>query len=101
MSEEFPRNFLFGAATSSYQIEGSVEARIQVTDTIGVVPFFDVGGAFDKPYPDFNEQLRYSAGLGLRYYTAVGPIRVDVAFPLNPRNDDDAWALYIGIGQAF
>jgi len=31
----------------------------------------------------------------------VGPIRVDVAFPLNPRSDDDVWALYVGIGQAF
>lgn len=82
-------------------VEGSVEARIRVTDTIGVVPFFDVGGAFEKAYPDFSEELRYAAGLGLRYYTAVGPIRVDVAFPLNPRSGDDAWALYVGIGQAF
>jgi len=81
--------------------EASVETRIKVTDTIGLVPFFDMGGAFQSSYPDFREQLRYAAGLGLRYYTAVGPIRVDVATPLNPRDGDKGWALYIGIGQAF
>lgn len=81
--------------------EASFETRIKVTDTIGLVPFFDMGGAFQSSYPDFREQLRYAAGLGLRYYTAVGPIRVDVATPLNPRDGDKGWALYIGIGQAF
>ena len=81
--------------------EGSLEARIKITDTIGLVPFVDAGGAFEPAYPDFSQPLRYSAGLGLRYYTAVGPIRVDVAMPLNRREDDNRWALYIGIGQAF
>lgn len=81
--------------------EGSLEARVKITDTIGLVPFFDAGGAFESSYPDFKEDLRYSAGLGLRYYTAVGPIRIDVAVPLNKRPDDKTWALYVGIGQAF
>jgi len=53
-----------------------------VTDTIGVVPFFDAGSAFDASYPDFKQPLRYAAGLGLRYYTAIGPIRLDVAAPI-------------------
>lgn len=82
-------------------LEASLEARIKITDTIGLVPFVDMGGAFESPYPDFKEELRYSAGLGLRYYTAVGPIRVDVATPLNKRPGDSSWALYVGIGQAF
>lgn len=81
--------------------EASLEARVKITDTIGLVPFFDAGGAFEPAYPDFSQPLRYSAGLGLRYYTAVGPIRVDVAMPLNRRPGDNRWALYIGIGQAF
>jgi len=81
--------------------EASVEGRIKITDTIGLVPFVDAGGAFEPAYPDFSQPLRYSAGLGLRYYTAVGPIRLDVAMPLNRRPDDNRWALYIGIGQAF
>ncbi|MBS0536765.1 MAG: outer membrane protein assembly factor [Proteobacteria bacterium] len=82
-------------------VEASLEARIKITDTIGLVPFFDAGGAFEPAYPDFSQPLRYSAGLGLRYYTAVGPIRVDVALPLNRREGDNRWALYVGIGQAF
>ena len=45
--------------------------------------------------------LRFGAGVGARYFTGLGPIRVDVATPLNPRRDDSAVAVYIGIGQAF
>ena len=45
--------------------------------------------------------MKYSAGIGLRYYTAIGPIRVDVAAPLNPRKGDKPVALYVSIGQAF
>lgn len=81
--------------------EGSVEARIKVTDTIGVVPFFDAGTAFEGSLPDFKQRLQMAAGLGLRYYTAIGPIRVDVAAPLNPRKGDKPVALYVSIGQAF
>ncbi len=81
--------------------EGSVEARIKVTDTIGIVPFFDAGTAFEGSVPDFKQRLQMSAGLGLRYYTAIGPIRVDVAAPLNPRKGDKPVALYVSIGQSF
>ena len=79
----------------------SFEARWRVTDTIGLVPFLDMGQAFRAEYPDFSEPLRYAAGLGFRYYTAIGPIRVDVALPLNPRPGDAGYGIYFGIGQAF
>lgn len=82
-------------------LEASLEARIKVTDTIGIVPFVDAGTAFESSYPDFDEQIRVSAGLGLRYYTGIGPIRLDVATPLNRDNGDRAFAIYVGIGQAF
>lgn len=81
--------------------EGSVEARVKITDTIGVVPFFDAGMAFESAVPNFKERLQLAAGLGLRYYTSIGPIRLDVAAPLNPRKGDKPVALYISIGQAF
>ena len=81
--------------------EGSVEARIKLTDTIGVVPFFDAGMAFESAVPNFKQRLQMAAGLGLRYYTAIGPIRLDVAAPLNPRKGDKPVAVYISIGQAF
>ncbi|MEJ2378753.1 MAG: autotransporter assembly complex protein TamA [Pseudolabrys sp.] len=97
-----------GPLDSSGQVVGgrslftaSFEARWRVTDTIGLVPFLDMGQAFLAEYPDFSEALRYAAGLGFRYYTAIGPIRVDAAFPLNPRPGDAGYGIYVGIGQAF
>jgi translocation and assembly module TamA len=82
-------------------LEGSLEARIKVTETIGIVPFVDAGMAFESSLPDFDENIQVAAGLGLRYYTSIGPIRVDVATPINPRRGDANFALYIGLGQAF
>lgn len=81
--------------------EASLEARLRITDTIGIVPFVDAGSAFRESHPSFDEELRFSAGLGLRYHTAIGPLRVDVAVPLNPEEGDDQFGLYLGIGQAF
>lgn len=82
-------------------LEASFEARIKITDTIGIVPFFDAGNAFESSYPDFKDKLRMSAGLGLRYYTAIGPIRLDIATPLNGRPGDKPVSFYVSIGQAF
>lgn len=80
--------------------EASVEARVRVTDTIGIVPFFDMGSAFASEWPDFDS-MKYSAGIGLRYYTSIGPLRVDLAFPLNPGPDDGDFGVYVSLGQAF
>lgn len=82
-------------------LEGSFEARIRITETIGLVPFVDVGQAYAGSFPDGSEALRVGAGLGLRYYTSLGPIRVDVAVPLNRRQGESAYAAYVSIGQAF
>ena len=82
-------------------LEASIEARIKITNTIGIVPFVDAGTAFESSFPDFDDSVRFSAGLGLRYYTAIGPIRLDVAAPLNPGPGDPSYAIYVGIGQAF
>ena len=81
--------------------EASLEARIRITDTFGVVPFVDVGQAYASSFPDGSEQLRVAAGLGLRYYTAIGPIRVDVATPLDRRSGERPYAIYVSLGQAF
>jgi translocation and assembly module TamA len=75
--------------------------RVKVTDTIGVVPFFDAGNAFASSFPNFSEPLYAAAGLGLRYYSAVGPIRLDVAFPFERRAGNGPVAVYVSIGQAF
>lgn len=79
-----------------------LEARIKVTDTIGLAPFFDIGGAYGGSVPfTGGGTARSAAGLGLLYYTAIGPIRVDVAVPLDPRRADQRVALYVSIGQPF
>ncbi|WP_375464219.1 autotransporter assembly complex family protein [uncultured Methylobacterium sp.] len=84
-------------------LEASFEARIKVTDTIGVVPFLDAGTAFSGALPDFDERIRTAVGLGLRYYIGIGPIRVDVAFPLDRIKGyhERPVALYISLGQSF
>jgi len=78
-----------------------VELRMKLTDTIGIVPFFDAGSAYDSILPNPGSDLFYGAGLGGRYYTPIGPLRIDLAFPLNGRREDSAFQLYISIGQAF
>jgi translocation and assembly module TamA len=84
--------------------EASGEARFRVTDTIGVVPFSDAGAAFEDPIPDFSEHISFGAGMGLRYHTPLGPLRFDVAAPLNREGHSlgfDSIAFYVGLGQAF
>ena len=81
--------------------EASVEARIKITDSIGLVPFVDSGMAYASTFPEFQQDLRYAFGLGLRYYTGFGPIRFDVAMPVGRRPGEKPVAFYIGIGQSF
>ncbi len=80
--------------------EASLELRVQVTDTIGIVPFVDVGRAFEGPVPDFGD-LKIGAGVGIRYLTPIGPLRLDAAVPLNPGPDDPSFTIYLGLGQSF
>ena len=75
--------------------------RVKVTDTIGIVPFFDAGNAFASSFPNFSEPLVTAVGVGLRYYTSIGPIRVDVAFPFERHAGSGPVAVYVSIGQAF
>jgi len=80
--------------------EASVEMRIQVTDTIGIVPFLDAGTVSTGSVPDFSD-IRLGAGLGLRYKTPFGPLRIDAGVPLDRRPGDPSFGIYAGIGQAF
>ena len=77
------------------------EKRIALPLLVSSIVLFYAGMAFASQFPNFKEKMQYAAGLGLRYYTPIGPIRVDVAAPLNPRKGDKPVALYISIGQAF
>ena len=83
-------------------LEGSLEARYRITSSIGVVPFIDAGMTSRSSIPGADGQVRVAAGVGARYYTPVGPMRVDVAVPLNRRPGvDKGFQFYISFGQAF
>ena len=77
----------------------SAELRAGVTDSIGVVGFADAGIVSASSFLSGGE-WHAGAGVGLRYATGIGPIRVDVAAPLRG-STGDGWQLYVGIGQAF
>jgi translocation and assembly module TamA len=80
--------------------EASAELRYQVTDSIGIVPFVDAGAVSEKEFPDFSD-VKVGAGIGVRYMTPFGPLRIDAAVPLNPDPGDPSFGIYAGIGQAF
>jgi translocation and assembly module TamA len=85
-------------------VEASAEVRYRSNDTFGYVAFLDAGAAFDAPEDPNVEQveaLSFGAGVGLRYYTAFGPLRADIAVPLSKREGDADFQIYISIGQAF
>jgi translocation and assembly module TamA len=82
-------------------LELSLEMRVKITDRIGIVPFFDAGSVYRSPLPQPGKQIFYGPGLGLRYYTPFGPVRLDVATPLRRRPADSWVQVYISLGQAF
>ncbi|MEA3029081.1 MAG: translocation and assembly module TamA [Sphingomonadales bacterium] len=79
--------------------EFALEARIRVGN-FGIVPFLDAGNVSTSALPRLDN-LQLGAGLGVRYHTRFGPIRVDVGTPLNPRSGDPRIAVYVSLGQAF
>ena len=84
-------------------VELSLEARIQ-TGMLGgalqIVPFVDAGTVGPDTAPNFDE-IKIGAGIGARYLTGFGPIRVDIGVPLNRGPNDGRVAVYVGLGQAF
>lgn len=79
----------------------STELRAGVTENIEVVGFVDWGYVGRESFPDFSGDSHAGAGLGVRYKTALGPIRLDVATPVSGDTDASSYYLYLGIGQAF
>ncbi len=78
------------------------ELRWRFRERYGVVGFLDGGTAYEGSVPDFARSFRWGTGLGFRYYSPLGPFRIDVAFPLNRRAGiDDAFQIYVSLGQAF
>lgn len=83
-------------------VEGSGEVRVQINERWGGVGFLDGGYvSSSSTFSQSDSDLRFGAGVGARYFTGLGPIRIDVATPLDPLPDSSRIAVYIGIGQAF
>lgn len=98
-----PRNTFDEPEGGRSLLEAAVEARIPtgfLNGALEVVPFFDLGSISSEARPDFDV-VRAGAGLGVRYKTSFGPIRVDVGVPLNPAPTDAPVVVYVSLGQAF
>ncbi len=83
--------------------EFSLEARYRtglLDGAVSIVPFIDAGTVDTGTTPGVSN-LQYGAGIGMRYHTNFGPLRVDLATPLNPRPGDSRIGVYIALGQSF
>lgn len=79
----------------------SAEIRARSSGALGYVGFLDAGYIGEESFPDGSGEWHSGAGVGLRYATPVGPIRLDVAVPVSGGDDDNSFQVYIGIGQSF
>jgi translocation and assembly module TamA len=97
LGPQFPDHIPTGGTAIS---TGTVELRQRILGNYGVVGFMDVGQVSENGEP-FSNAWHAGAGIGARYYTPIGPIRLDFAVPLNKLPGGDSFEVYIGIGQAF
>ncbi|HEU5482543.1 MAG TPA: BamA/TamA family outer membrane protein, partial [Sphingomicrobium sp.] len=98
-----PRDFQNDPIGGKTLTEFGVEARFRLNafgGNFGIVPFFDGGHLTNDVTPSFNG-WQFGAGIGVRYYSSFGPIRVDIGTPLNPREGDGPIAIAVSLGQAF
>lgn len=83
-------------------LAGSLELRLRTAGDLGYVCFYDVGNVYKRNVPELNIHQYHSVGIGLRYATPIGPLRFDVAVPINRRhNIDPSFQIYFSIGQSF
>jgi translocation and assembly module TamA len=90
-------NEVFGGRSLA---EFSAEARWRRSERLGFTAFVDGGAAGNELTPNLGD-IRYGAGLGVRYYPGFGPLRFDIATPLDRRSGEAPVQIYISIGQAF
>lgn len=79
----------------------SAEIRMRTSGNLGYVGFLDAGYIGEEVFPDGSGEWHSGAGVGLRYATPIGPIRLDLAVPTSGDDDGSSFQVYIGIGQAF
>lgn len=82
-------------------VTGAAELRGKVSQNIQLAGFVDAGTVTASSLPNFNDRIFVGYGAGVRYFTPIGPIRFDVAFPLDRRESDSSFQIYIALGQPF
>jgi outer membrane translocation and assembly module TamA len=82
-------------------IETSIELRHPITEAIGVATFIDGGQVSPRSFTFPFGHLRYGTGVGVRYKSPVGPLRLDLGFPLQPPRGDRSWQVHVSLGAAF
>lgn len=93
------KNELIGGRSALYY---TLELRARLTKSLGLVPFFDMGNVAKTKFPTWNGTWLKSVGIGARYFSFIGPFRLDVGFPLNPRKGiDKKFRILVSIGQTF
>lgn len=90
---------VFSGGQSTFN--ATAELRMKLNDNFGLVAFADAGAVGRGSVPDFGGALFMGAGIGVRYQTPVGPLRLDLARGLNRVAGDPPFALYLGLGQSF
>lgn len=98
-----PRNAVGDPSGGRSLVEFSAEARIDTGlfgDALQIVPFLDAGTVSESITPTLKD-IQYGAGLGLRYKTGFGPLRLDIGTPLNRRPGDSPVTVSVALGQAF
>jgi translocation and assembly module TamA len=87
-----PRNADGLVVGGRYLVTGSFEYQHTVRGPWGMALFVDGGNAFDN----LGDSLEYGAGVGARYRTPLGMLRLDVAWPLT--NGGDSWRIHFAFG---
>jgi outer membrane protein assembly complex protein YaeT len=84
-------------------LEGSLEWRFPIRSPLEGVVFSDFGNVAPTIGSISWADTRYTAGVGLRYLTIVGPLRFDVGYELNPPDQRtfSPYQFHFSIGQAF
>ena len=92
---------LIEGGRSVYEVSGELRFHTGLLGgALSLAPFFDSGGLETYATPDFKN-MRFGAGVGLRYASTIGPIRLDIGTPLDPHPGDARVGVYISLGQAF
>jgi outer membrane translocation and assembly module TamA len=82
-------------------LELSAELRRPVTERFDVAAFVDAGTVSLASWHFPLRDLQYGAGVGVRFRSVIGPLRVDLGFPFNRRGDDASWQVYFAVGDTF